>query len=182
MSSQVATAPGTRGSGISLGNGRRITVRPITSADAGDLRDFYRGLSSDARHARFLGMAASLADGVVSRFACVDHVRADGLVAELHERGPEDGRIVGHLCLEPDGAGSNELAVAVADGYRGLGIGTALMAGALASAHLRGVHRLTATMLATNLPMRRLMLHAGLPAASDELDAGVEAIALEMAA
>ena len=130
------------------------------------------------RFARFMGMGTGLAAEAADRFACANHSTADGLVAVLHEAGPDDGRIVGHLCMEPDGTGAEEVAVAVAEGFRGLGIGTALMRQGVQSAQRRGVPRLTATMFATNPAMRRLMLDAGPPAIADELDAGVEAIEL----
>jgi RimJ/RimL family protein N-acetyltransferase len=163
---------------IPIGRARWVTMRPIESSDRDDLFAFYRGLSPAARFARFMGMGTGLAAEAADRFACADHATADGLVAVLQEAGPHDGRIVGHLCMEPDGTGAEEIAVAVADGFRGLGIGTALMHGAVQSAHRRQVPRLTATMFATNQAMRRLMLDAGLPAIVDELDAGVEAIEL----
>ncbi len=164
--------------GILVGRERWVTIRPIESSDRDDLFDFYRGLSPAARFARFMGMGTGLAAEAANRFACADHSAADGLLAILHEAGPDDGRIVGHLCMEPDGAGADEVAVAVADGFRGLGIGTSLMHEAVQSARRRGVPRLAATMFATNQAMRRLMLDAGPPAIVDELDAGTEAIEL----
>jgi acetyltransferase len=170
------------GSGIALGDGRRVAIRPIDPADAVGLGAFYRALSPPSRHARFLGNAAGIGHAAVTQFAAVDHATSDGLVAVLREQGPADGTIVGHLCLELDGTGSNELAIAVADGFRGLGIGKAMVEMAVESAGRRGIRRLTSTMFATNLPMRRLMLDAGLPAAADDIDAGIESIELELAA
>jgi GNAT superfamily N-acetyltransferase len=166
---------------IPIGRTRWVTMRPIESSDRDDLFAFYRGLSPAARFARFMGMGTGLAAEAADRFACADHATADGLVAVLHEAGPADGQIVGHLCMEPDGTGADEIAVAVADGFRGHGIGTALMHEAVQSAHRRWVPRLTATMFATNQAMRRLMLDAGPPAIVDDLDAGVEAIELNTA-
>ena len=171
-----------RGTCIVLHDGRRVAIRPIDPADADGLCAFYRTLSPRSRYARFLGTAAGISDATVSQFAEVDHTVAEGLVAILHEHGPADGAIVGHLCLEPDGAGSNELAIAVADEFRGHGIGKAMVRRAVESARRRGVHRLTATMFATNTPMRRLMLDTGWKTAVDELDAGVESIEMELAA
>lgn len=123
-----------------------------------------------------------ISDTTVRRFAEVDHDASEGLVAVLHEPGPADGAIVGHLCLEPDGAGSNELAITVADEFRGLGIGKAMVQRAVEPAGRRGIHRLTAIMFAANLPMRHLMLDTGWTTAVDDLDAGIESIELELAA
>jgi acetyltransferase len=172
----------TTGSGIQLGGGRRVTIRPIDPGDGDGLCAFYRGLSTPSRCARFLGAAGGIEDSTLRRFADADHATSDGLVAVLHEQGPDDGTLVGHLCLEPDGAGSNELAVAIADEFRGLGIGKAMVKSAVESARRRGIHRLTASMFATNLPMRRLMLDTGWTTAIDDLDAGVESMEMERAA
>jgi GNAT superfamily N-acetyltransferase len=181
MNAVAPIARVTPGPGIDVGGGRHVTIRPINSGDSDDLCAFYRGLSPAARYARFLGTAAGMGDAAIRRFASADHAVAEGFVAVLHEQGPSDGSIVGHLCLEPDRRGGNELAVAVADGFRRQGIGSALTARAFESAHSRGIRRLTATMFATNVPMRRLMLDVGVPPAADDLDAGVESIELEMA-
>ena len=71
----------------------------------------------------------------------------DGFVAVA------DGRIVGHLVLEPLGPSMEELAVAVEDGTQHRGIGTLLMAAAAASARLR----LVAWVKADNRAMQHLL-------------------------
>ena len=66
-------------------------------------------------------------------------------------------RIVGHLCLEPDGVATAEVAVAVARGYQGYGVGRRLLAAGVAWARHEGVARLTATMFVDNAPIQRLL-------------------------
>ena len=164
---------------VMLGSGRWITIRAIESHDVEGLSSFYRQLSPDARHARFLSASSGLAVKAAQHFAQVDHVVEEGLVAVLHEAGPADGVIVGHLCLEPNEDGE-EVGVAVADEFRGHGIGTALMKEAVAWATRRGRSRLTADLYPTNTPMRRLMLAAGRPVMIDRIRAGVEEITLAL--
>ena len=172
----------TASSRLPLGGDRWVTIRSIESSDADGLFDFYARLSPTARAARFLGASAGIGATAATAFASADHVRSDGIVAILREAGPADGEIIGHACLEPDDDGGEEVAIAVADGYRGRGIGTALMAESVRSARRRGVHRLTALLLATNQPMRQLMLTAGTRVAFDQIAAGVEEIAVDLAA
>lgn len=160
---------------------RWVTIRPIEASDADGLFAFYAALSPDARQSRFLG-AGRIDEQAAQRFADVDHLTRDGLVAVLREAGLNDGAIVGHACLEPDSSGVEEIAFAVADGLRGLGIGTALMAGAVGSARRRRVRRLTATMFATNVPMRRLALQAGSPVHMQPAGRGVTQVDLDVAA
>ena len=177
----MAAAPRSEGSHrISIDRGKWVTIRPIESSDGDGLLDFYRQLSAQARYTRFLGIGQVVDDVAAQRFADVDHDHAEGFVAVLHEAGPQDGAIVGHLCMEPDLGGAEEVAVAVADGFRGRGIGSALVAAAVGSAIRRGVPRLSAMLFATNEPMRRLLLHAPCPK-TDRIDAGIETIELELA-
>jgi GNAT superfamily N-acetyltransferase len=128
-----------------------IRVRRICPGDLTDLELFYRDLSSDSRQLRFHGAGRGISRAAAERFAAADHVVRDGFVAV------KDGRIVGHLVLEPLGPGAEELALAVADGTQHYGIGTLLMVAAIASARLRSVSRLVALVKAENLAMHRLL-------------------------
>lgn len=164
---------------IPVGRGQWVTIRPIESGDWDDLLDFYRGLSPQARYTRFLSVGGLVSPEAAHKFASADHASSEGLVAVLRERGPADGAVVGHVCLVPDGGGGEEIAIAVADGLRGRGIGTALMAAAIRWARTRAVSRVSATMFPTNTAMRRLMLDAGVPVTSDRICDGIESIELK---
>ena len=169
---------------VPLGPNRWATIRPIESGDRDRLFDFYESLSAEARRSRFLAASGGIARRAAQQFADADHQHRDGWVAILHEAGPADGAVIGHVCLEPDPAepGLEELAVAVGDAFQHRGLGTALVATAVASARRRGVSRLTATMFLANGPMRRLLLHSGLPVSLDAMDSGVERMELSLAA
>lgn len=181
--SAVATSPPSRDARrVAVGRGRWVTIRQIEASDADGLFAFYAGLSPEARQSRFLGAAKGIHMRTAHRFAGVDHLARDGVVAVLHEVGAEDGSIVGHACLEPIGSGTEEIAFAVADGLRRLGIGTELMTASLESARRRGVRRLTASTFATNEPMRRLGLHAGPPMESRSAHFGVTELDWNLAA
>ena len=182
MTLATPSSQSSTGKRVPLDGDRWATIRSIDSSDANGLFDFYARLSAAARVSRFLGASRGVDARSAATFAAADHVRSDGIIAVLHERGPADGTVLGHACLVPNGAGSEEVAVAVADGFRSRGIGTALMEAAVRSARKRGVARLSATLLATNHPMRRLMLAVGPRVATDEIDAGIEEIALDLAA
>lgn len=82
-------------------------------------------------------------------------------MAEVQAAGREFPRLVGHLCLEPDGAGRAEVAIAVADAFQGRGIGRRLMYAGLAWAAAEGVATLTATALESNLGIRGLLAGLG---------------------
>ena len=75
--------------------------------------------------------------------------------------------------------GAEEVAVAVADDFCRMGIGTQLMAAAMGAAQARRVPKLVAAMFAGNEPMRRLFLSAGGRVVRQRMDAGVMSIDLD---
>jgi GNAT superfamily N-acetyltransferase len=90
-------------------------------------------------------------------------------------------RIVGHLCLEPDGMDGAEVAIAVADAYQHRGIGLRLMASGIAWAERKRISRFTATMLVINAPIRRLLEGLDLPIRLRLAGGGVTEITIELA-
>lgn len=128
-----------------------IRVRRVVRADVRELQRFYAELSGDSRESRFHGCCRGITDEQAERFASADHRRRDGLVAIA------DGRIIGRLVLEPLADGTEELAVAVDDRAQRTGIGTLLMAAAIASARLRHARRLVAWVRTDNIAMQHLL-------------------------
>lgn len=141
-----------------------VIVRPIRPADGEALERFYQDLSPESRWARFLGATAGISPGQSSFFCSPDHQHREGFVAELPGDAHDSPRVVGHLCLEPDGKRSAEVAIAVADRFHGRGIGRRLMSAGLEWAGRQGIETLTATMLEGNVGIRRLLTGMGLPA------------------
>ena len=154
---------------------RWVSIRPIERADAPGLSDFYDRLSPESRRRRFLGSGGPQAPVLVRAFT---EPEGEGLIGILEEHGPNDGAVVAHASVQPDGQGGAEVAFAVADELQARGIGGTLMQMALEQARTRGLRRVTATLFADNAPMRRLLRGAGREIVSDEIDAGVEEISL----
>jgi acetyltransferase len=159
-----------------IDDGRWISIRPIERADAPGLSDFYRRLSAESRRRRFL-RCGELDPKLITAFT---EPEGQGLVGILDERGPNDGAVVAHASVQPDGLGAAEMAFAVSDELQGRGIGRTLMTMAVQQARLRALRRMTATLFADNTPMRRLLRGAGLEIIADEIDAGVEEIELRI--
>ena len=132
-----------------------IRVRRVAKSDHQDLERFYAGLSAMSRATRFHGGSRGITHAQAVRFASADHRQRDGFVAVA------DGQMVGHLMLEPDDHGSEELAIAVSDRLQHHGVGTLLLAAAIASARLRGIQRLVAWVLPGNSAMRRMLTTSG---------------------
>lgn len=131
---------------VPLRNGARVAIRLLVDADRPALERFLEGLSLQARRFRFFTggvdpgrMAGAIGAGGPDRF---------GLVAL-----DEDGAVVGHaLCIELGGDRA-ELAVEVADGLHGQGLGTILLERLAQEAERRGVRTLVAEVLPENREM-----------------------------
>jgi acetyltransferase len=157
----------------------QVRLRRITPADADGLRAFYEGLSAESRRTRFLGPMTGIGERQSAWFCTPDHAHREGIVAVIRPIGSPE-RIVGHVCIEPEGAATAEVAVAVADEMRGRGIGRRLVDAAVIWARLDGVRTLTATMLAGNPAIQRLLTGLALPSVALPIGSGVIEVRIEL--
>lgn len=157
-----------------------VSIRPIRPIDAGDLERFYESLSVESRWARFFGGTAGLSHEQSSSFCTPDHHHREGFVAEFPPVSGSPGRIVGHLCLEPDGNRTAEFAIAVADAFHRRGIGRRLMKAGFAWAAREGVAAVTGTMLESNAEIRGLVAGMGLPVSFRALGSNVLAVTVDL--
>jgi acetyltransferase len=157
-----------------------VKIRRVRSGDGPALQRFYEELSPDSRLRRFLGVVGGISDNQTRLFCTPDHDHDEGFVAVLERRAEGRERIVGHLCLEPDGRDAAEVAIAVSDELQGHGLGHRLMKAGLAWARTAGITTLTATMFVDNAAIQRLLFGLGLSATSRFLSAGVAEIRIEI--
>lgn len=145
---------------VRLDGGTRVTIRPILPQDAEIEQAFVRNLSPGSRHSRFFSTIRELPPSLLKRFTEVDYRSHLALIAEVFDGDSEviigDARYV----VEED-ASSAEFAVAVADAWRGKGIGGLLLARLECHAAAAGVAHLTADTLYDNQPMLHLARQAG---------------------
>ena len=164
---------------VAIDRQRWVSIRPIERSDAAGLSVFYAELSPESRRRRFLGSGSPNLAPLIATFTGPS---SPGMVAVLREPGPRDGAIVAHASVQPDGSGGAEVAFAVADALQGRGIGRALTAATLDLARSMGLARVSASLFADNLAMRRLLHPSGCVVLNDEIDAGVEEVTLSLAA
>jgi GNAT superfamily N-acetyltransferase len=122
-------------------------IREARSADHPALREFLTGLSPRVRYLRFFS-GAPPTSGAMLRILTGGSGCTDALVAT------ENSVIIGHA-MASDGTGHGgsrrtEIGVVVADGRRGMGVGSALVRGLLARAQERGATVLVMEVLAEN--------------------------------
>jgi len=155
-------------------------IRAIAPGDVTALEAFYDGLSPDSREARFHG-AASVGDRAAHTFCAAEHEGRHGVVAEALE-GDGCWVIVGHLCLEPFGDGTAEIAVAVADAWQHHGVGRALILEAIKWAGRHRIGVLLASVRWSNAPMLRLLRSMGDFVTFGGEDAGIVDVRLDLGA
>jgi GNAT superfamily N-acetyltransferase len=157
-----------------------VRVREIHPTDALTLERFYAALSPESRRTRFFSVGSALSHGQALSFCTTDHDHREGFVAVV-DGGPEGPeRIVGHLCVEPNGANTAEVAIAVADEFQHRGIGRRLMAAGAAWARRERIARLTATMLVSNAPIHRLLIGLGVPTRLRYVGGGIAEITIDL--
>ena len=144
-----------------LRDGRRLEIRALTSEDRSDLIIAVARTSAESLRRRFFIPKRSFTDQETAFFLNVDFVNHVALVAVLEEGGRPviagGGR---YIVVRP---GEAEIAFTVVDQYQGQGIGKALMRHLATIAQAASLKRLSAEVLAENVPMLRLFEQSGLP-------------------
>ena len=139
-----------------LADGTPITIRPIRPEDAESEQAFIRGLSSEARHFRFMQSMNELTPKMLVKYTQVDYRLETALVAMTVENGKEVQQGVARYYVGPDGT-SCEFAIVVSDARRNQGIATRLMNSLISSARNQGLKTIEGEVLSDNHAMLRLM-------------------------
>jgi CRP-like cAMP-binding protein len=139
---------------VRLKDGTTLMLRPVLPGDVERTADSSVQFSSETIYRRFMSTRAPSPTLMHYLFEVdyVDHfvwVLVDGV------EGPAvaDTRFV----RDVDDPTVAEVAFIVADDYQGRGIGTFLMEALIIAAHVAGVRRFTARLLAENAPMRAIL-------------------------
>lgn len=140
---------------VRLADGRRVSVRPILPSDAPELADAIRTADPETLHARFLGAPPPITPATLDRLTRVDYVHHFALVARARKRGVAIARYIASAPSE-DGTVTAEVAIAVAPGWRRIGLATALLKLLEERAAECGISTITATYLATNRAVTEL--------------------------
>jgi hypothetical protein len=146
----------------------RLVLRPVRSSDGEALQTYVRGLSPQSRYNRFLGGASELpAFGLARALAASGR---DTLTLLLTSRAGSRETVVGEArvalsCAERAG----EFGMSIADGWRHLGAGSAVLQEIERKAAADGIESLFGDTLRTNEGMIGLALSRGF-----RLEAGLE--------
>ncbi|WP_084958402.1 GNAT family N-acetyltransferase [Thermoactinospora rubra] len=139
---------------ITLSDGTRLEVRPLTPMYREAVRDLHERCSPESRRFRYFTSLPALPPRVFDRMC--DRGRGLSLVAG------HDGQVVAvaNLMFTPD-PGIAEMAFLVEDRWQGRGLGTLLAGKLVRAARDLGYAEVRATLLSDNVRMRRLMVRLG---------------------
>ncbi|MDI3386336.1 GNAT family N-acetyltransferase [Streptomyces sp. B-S-A8] len=149
---------------VVLRDGGTARIRPITTADADRLTNFYEQVSDESKYYRFFAPYPRLSAKDVHRFTHHDYVDRVGLAVTVggefiatvrYDRIDEQGR--------PASAPADEAEVAflVQDAHQGRGVASALLEHIAAVARERGIRRFAAEVLPANNKMIKVFRDAG---------------------
>lgn len=165
---------------VQLGDGDRITVRPVLPQDAGLTRAFVRKLSATARRFRFMTGMAELPEQMARQLTSIDYKSHLALVATVLRNGEEV--MIAEARYAANGEGGAEFAIAIADDWQRLGLGRMMLERLERQAARSGLKRIAGTALIGNAPMLTLARACGYVVKPDPEDSELAVFAKELAA
>jgi acetyltransferase len=142
-----------------LPDGARVSLRPVFPGDAARIQDYVRSLAPSSRYARFLGPVNELSPAELDRIGHGDDRQAT-FIAETKIAGTRVVIGEARYAAAPDGA-RFEIALSVAEGWRGRGVGMLLLDFLECRARSLGMRALIGDVLHSNTAMRKLARKAG---------------------
>ncbi len=141
---------------VLLSDARIVTIRPIRPSDLDALRAFFTALSRTTLRLRFHSSINELPEHVLRDFTTANQAHV-ALVAELSGSPVEQPKLVAEArFIRSADSESAEFALAVADNWRRVGLGTMLTKLLAQRARFSGVRRLCGDILEDNKAMRCL--------------------------
>ena len=152
-------------------DGRRITIRPTLPQDRELQKEFFRSLSAESRHSRFMTRFKELPDALAEQFASIDYRGHLALLAEVFDGGRETMIGEARYVVDANDRERCEFAISVADGWRRCGLGSALLSRLEHEAAASGISLMSAHTLVSNNAMLGLAVRAGYRVVADRCDA-----------
>jgi acetyltransferase len=152
-------------------DGRAITIRPTLPQDRELQIEFFRSLSAESRHSRFMTWLKELPDALAEQFASIDYRSHLALLAEVFEGGRETMIGEARYVVDADDSELCEFAISVADGWRRCGLGRALLSRLEHEAAASGISLMSAQTLVSNRAMLGLAVRSGYRVVADRCDA-----------
>jgi GNAT superfamily N-acetyltransferase len=160
---------------VVLRDGSSVVIGPLAAGDEAAIASWFAGLAAETRYARFFAFLKQLDPRTQSELARVDHFDHEAIAAVA-----PGGATVGIArYLRIGKSRSAEVAVAVADEWRGRGIAGLLLERVAARARPAGIEQFIAICLAANHTAIRLFSRLG-PTTVGPSDAGLVELRIDL--
>jgi acetyltransferase len=167
---------------VRLVGGSRVTVRPALPQDADLQRAFFRALSPEARYHRFMTRLNDVTDDLAERFSSIDYCNHVALLAEIFTDAGETMIGEARYVVDAHDPGVCEVAIAVADAWRGTGLARTLLQRLVRHAATAGIRCMVADTIASNAAMIALAERAGFAVTPGGHDARLMRLSKDLAA
>ncbi len=160
---------------VQLRDGTVVTLRPLSTGDEAAISSWFAALGAETRYARFLGWMERLDRRTRSELARVDHIDREAIAAF----GADSATAGIARYIRTSDRRTAEVAIAVADAWRGKGLARLLLERLVVRARQAGIERLTATCLATNNAVIHVLSRLG-PTIIGPPEAGVVELTISL--
>ncbi len=164
---------------VALADGRRVVIRRATPADLAGVIDFFERLSATAPHLRFSSPQPRLRRAMIEHVAATGADRAIALAQPIGFEATSRHVVAVGGWVDVPAAGRADVALAVADAWQHVMLGTSLVLVSLRAAAATGRTRFAADVPGRNVPMRGLLAALG-AAVRTTYDAGVSRVEFEI--
>lgn len=145
---------------ISIGGGRTAVVRFVESPDADAVLAYFRNLSAQSRHDRFLGGASELPPNELEKILHVGDDNHFAVIVDMTINGVRT--IIGEArYIIDDDSGMFEFGMSIGDAWQKRGVGTALIANLACRAAALGARQMIGDTLRSNAAMIALARKSG---------------------
>jgi acetyltransferase len=146
---------------LTLADGRRVVVRPLSARDAPAEQAFVGALSAASRYRRFHIGLRELPATMLRGLTDIDQQRHVALVAVANDDIEPAAIVADARYVRLSDSADAEFALAVADAWQRMGLGRALVERLARHAREHGVQRLVGDVLWDNAPMIAMVRELG---------------------
>lgn len=154
---------------VTLGDGRRVLIRPICRSDGQLEKELIESLSPESRRDRFIGGSCKASAKLLELLTDNDHLRHEAFIAIDDNGASQRAVAVAHYALDDDGRAA-ECAVVVSDDWQGLGLGKRMLQRLIDRAREHGLERIYSIESADNVRVKRFAGEMGFECEADPRD------------
>ena len=162
---------------VTLLDGEKVFIRPLTVADAALYPDFLGAVTHDDLRLRFFAPMRSVSPALIDKLIHYDPAHAMAFIAVAEAT----GKMLGVVRLHDDVSGDNgEFAILLRSHLKGRGLGWLLMKHMIENAKAKGLKTVRGQVLNDNVTMLKMCAELGFHIGDDPNERGVKEVTLPL--